>query len=100
MRKLILFAAIALGACSPTRAPDPAATAAASEPKVWIRSDGRRASESPALVRQFTADKSACVGNATTVSDAAEDCMRGKGYIYVPQSQAPQIAAQLAAGRG
>jgi hypothetical protein len=52
------------------------------------------------LLRDFDNDKSACVGDADYVSAAAEDCMRKRGYIFVPKDQAPKIAAELSARRG
>jgi hypothetical protein len=106
MKKFWPLILIGLGACQSTAsapprvasAAPPAATASSGE-RVWLRTDGQRASSSPVLLGAFNSDKAACVGDADYVSTAAEDCMQKRGYVFVPQDQAPKIAADLAARR-
>ncbi len=104
MKRGLLLLAVALGGCQSTVSTPVRTTvvetAAPSSEKVWLRTDGQRASSSPALLAKFEADKAACVGDADEVTDESEDCMRSKGYIFVDQRRAPQMAAQLAARRG
>jgi hypothetical protein len=107
MKNLWPLGLLLLAACQSTSRParpvatiaPPAQTATASGERVWLRTDGQRASSSPRLLSAFNQDKADCIGEAETVSPAAEQCMRRHGYIFVPQSQAPQIAADLAAKR-
>ena len=102
MKRLSLIFVIALAGCQSTAVQRPAAPVAATAPlgeRVWLRMDGQRASSSPTLLAKFNADKSTCIGDAQFVSDAAEACMKTKGYTYVAASEAPQIAASLAARR-
>ena len=95
----------------------------ATAPKMlWLRADGQRASDNPALRTQFELDGTACLGernkaslSGVTVSggglagmaaaadrSAAADtvqrgCMAEKGYLLVPEDQAEAKQAELAA---
>ncbi len=102
MKKAILIVSLALGGCQSSTRPA-AIPAVVAQPQsqdyVWLRRDGQRASSSPVLLAQFNSDKRACIGDATEVTSESESCMNTKGYIYVRSSEAPTIAAQLAAAR-
>jgi hypothetical protein len=103
MKKFGPLTLLLLGACQSTTRPERVSVAAApparSAPaeRVWLRTDGQRASSSPVLLEAFNTDKAACVGEADSVSSAAEDCMRRRGYIFVARDEAPRMAAELQA---
>jgi hypothetical protein len=99
---MIAGALVLAGCQSTTPAPPPAAAPAAPAggEYVWLRTDGQRASGSATLMARFNADKRACIGDSQEVSDEDEACMRERGYIFVPASDAPRIAADLAARGG
>ncbi|MGA2056619.1 MAG: hypothetical protein ABSG88_15055 [Bradyrhizobium sp.] len=95
----------------------------AQQPKMlWLRADGQRASDDPALRTQYELDSTSCLGErnkanlsgvtfangslaglaaAQNRSDAADTvqrgCMAEKGYLFVPEDQAPAKQAELAA---
>ncbi len=88
---------------------------------VYVRADGRSAADGVALVHQEMLDETICNGeadkaklaaganyHANIFAHAAEEqnraesvwsvkdgCMAAKGYVRVPETQAPQIAAML-----
>lgn len=89
---------------------------------LWLRADGQRASDNPALRTQFELDGTACLGErnkanlsgvtvtggglmgvaaAVERSEAADTvqrgCMAEKGYLLVPEDQATARQAELAA---
>ena len=101
MKRFLLIFVVAVGGCQSSTVQRPVAPVpvVSSGERVWLRLDGQRASSSPTLLAKFNADKAACIGDATIVSDTAEACMRQKRYTYVAASEAPQIAASLAARR-
>jgi hypothetical protein len=69
------------------------------EEMVWIRTDGQRGAGNPALQRQYEIDVVACPGAAQR-SPAAAPCMRERGYILAPRSQAESLLQDFArAGR-
>jgi hypothetical protein len=112
MRTFAIAAAlcVALGGC-------------AAQPKMlWLRADGQRAVDNPALRTQFELDGTACLGernkanlSGVTVTggglagiaaaadrSAAADtvqrgCMAEKGYLLVPEDQAQAKQAELVA---
>lgn len=100
--------ALALGGCVTTPPP---------EERVWVRTDGQKGSEVPALAQQFEIDKTICLGEtqktavgmapiyyqgvagatqasaiegqrAQALEQVIAGCMAGKGYVYVLKSQA------------
>ena len=99
MKKLLFIFPLLLAGCQSTtrQAEPPRPTTSASTERVWLRLDGQRASGSPVLLAKFQKDKAACVKDVDFVSEAAEGCMKDRGYIFVPSSEAPRVAAQLAA---
>jgi hypothetical protein len=102
MKQSLLILALMLGGCQSTVATAPMRTVVvdkAPEERIWLRTDGQRASSSRRLLASFEADKAACIRDEDEVTAESEDCMRHKGYIYVEQSRAPAMAAQLAARR-
>lgn len=110
LNSLALFSALVLAGCAQT-------------PKsLWIRADGMRLAENPALKTQFDLDITSCLGErnkaalsgvtvsggglagiaaAVDRSNAADSvgrgCMAEKGYFLVPEDQAPAKQAELAA---
>lgn len=100
-----------------------ALAACAQQPKMlWLRADGQRAADDPALRTQYGLDATACLGErnkadlsgttfangglAAAVASAQRSneadtvqrgCMAQKGYLLVPEDQAPARQAELAA---
>jgi uncharacterized lipoprotein YajG len=95
---------------------------AAAPKMLWLRADGQRGSENPVLKTQYELDATACLGErnkanlsgvtftggglaglaaAQNRSDAADTvqrgCMAEKGYLLVPEDQASEKQAELAA---
>jgi hypothetical protein len=96
--------------------------ATAPPPMQWIRTDGKRAAGDVVLAQQFDVDRTVCLGerqkaamSGTTFvngsiaaavaardrgnsADAvASGCMAEKGYLLVPEDQAEQRRAEMAA---
>ena len=92
-----------------------------SEPYVWVRSDGKRMSGNIELLKRGQLDLAICNGEAgksnaampvvvgqpntyamaitsgqrnTALSSIVVGCMAQKGYLYLPQSQAANIASR------
>lgn len=115
-RRGVIALALTLGAC--THAAPPAMT--------WVRTDGQKASDNPALAQQGEIDKTVCIGDAQRVNlsaltpvetsrfswgldsnvesqrsqasmDAIKGCMAQKGYVLVPVDQAEAVREQFAA---
>jgi len=65
----------------------------------WVRTDGRKVGDDPALLQQGKADITFCHANldATAADEAARACMRQKGYALVPKDQAEEARAGYAA---
>lgn len=95
------------------------------DPLVWVRTDGQRASGNPALEQQYQIDSTICLGqrqqsaanmdpvyyrglvgamqadmiqNQRTagLDQVIEGCMAQRGYVHVPASQAAATAASFA----
>jgi hypothetical protein len=106
---LVMAMAVAVSGC------------AAPMKSIYVRADGRRGSDDPALAAQFDLDTNICVGEAQKAnlsgvtlaggglagvvaqaqrSNAAGDvrigCMAQKGYVYVPEDQAAAKSAEFA----
>ena len=96
MKKLFPIIGLVVAGCQSTAPQRPPAPVASTE-RVWLRLDGQPASSSPVLLDRFNRDKAACVKDADFVSEAAEKCRKDRGYVFVPASEAPRLAAQLAA---
>jgi len=66
----------------------------------WVRTDGRKIADDPALLQQGRTDMAACNANLDTGSptEAARGCMAQKGYVLVRRDQAEDVRASYAAG--
>lgn len=89
---------------------------------LWVRADGQRASENPVLKTQYELDSTSCLGErnkaalsgvtmtgggfegivasaerSNAADTVARGCMAEKGYLMVPEEQAPAKQAELAA---
>ena len=66
----------------------------------WVRTDGRKIADDPALLQQGRTDIVACNANLDTgsPSEAARGCMAQKGYVLVRRDQAEDVRASYAAG--
>jgi hypothetical protein len=66
----------------------------------WVRTDGRKIADDPALLQLGRTDIAACNANLDTGSptDAARRCMAQKGYVVVRRDQAEEVRASYAAG--
>ena len=66
----------------------------------WVRTDGRKIADDPALLQQGRTDIAACSANLDTGSptDGARGCMAQKGYVLVRRDQAEDVRASYAAG--
>ena len=68
----------------------------------WVRTDGRRIVDDPALLEQGKIDIAFCHANldAGAADEAARGCMAQKGYALVRKDQAEEARAAYAAQRG
>jgi len=108
-RVAALSAALALAEC-------------ATAPKMmWLRADGQRARDNPALATQYELDSTSCLGErnkaalsgvtftggglagiaagverSNAADTVARGCMAEKGYLQVPEEMAEAKAAELA----
>ena len=66
----------------------------------WVRTDGRKIADNPALLQEGKTDIAACNANLDTGSptEAARGCMARKGYVLVRRDQAEDVRASYAAG--
>jgi hypothetical protein len=66
----------------------------------WVRTDGRKVADDPALLQQGKSDIAVCNANLDTGSpnDTARVCMAQKGYTLVRRDQAEDVRAAYAAG--
>lgn len=100
-------AILALAACdrmAPERqmaapAAAPAQQSAQQETMVWVRTDGQRGSGNPELERQYQTDTQTCL-RGEVVTAEARACMEGRGYAYVPRSQADATLRYFASRSG
>jgi hypothetical protein len=95
----IALALLGLVGCHGAPLQQAAAPAPVAEELVWIRTDGQRGSGNPVLQRQYEIDVAACPGAAQR-SPAAASCMRQRGYILAPISQAESLSEDFARARG
>ena len=67
----------------------------------WVRTDGRRIVDDPALLMQGETDIALCNANlnSSSVDQGARKCMGLKGYALVPKDQAEDARASFAAGQ-
>ncbi len=106
MRGIFIAGALSVtlaGCFSTTSAPPPSYTPVSTEALVWVRTDGQSGRANPALADIFASDRSGCGVSAQSNNQAlraAESCMRGRGYVLVPVSQAEATAAQFRAAAG
>ncbi len=73
---------------------------ATSKPEMaWVRIDGRRILDDPALLKQGETDVALCNANldAGAVDEGARKCMSQKGYALVRKDQAEETRAGFAA---
>ena len=68
----------------------------------WVRTDGRRIVDDPALLEQGKTDIASCHANldAGAADEAARGCMAQKGYALVQKDQAEEARAAYAAQHG
>ena len=66
----------------------------------WVRTDGRKIADNPALLQEGKTDIATCNANLDTGSstEAARGCMARKGYVLVRRDQAEDVRASYAAG--
>lgn len=95
----IAIAIVGLAGCHGVPQRQAAAPATSAEEMVWIRTDGQRGSGNPILQRQYEIDVAACRG-AVQRSPAAAPCMRQRGYVLAPISQAESLLEEFARARG
>ena len=65
----------------------------------WVRTDGRKIADDPALLQQGKSDIAACDANldSGTPTASARGCMAQKGYVLVQRDQAEDVRAAYAA---
>jgi hypothetical protein len=61
----------------------------------WVRTDGRKIADDPALLQQGKSDVAACDANLDSGSPtaSARGCMAQKGYVLVRRDQAEDVRA-------
>ena len=66
----------------------------------WVRTDGRKIADDPALLQQGKSDIATCDANldSGTPTASARGCMAQKGYVLVRRDQAEDVRAAYAAG--
>src|ERR1700686_196070 len=64
----------------------------------WVRTDGRRIAEDPALLQQGKTDVALCRANldAGSANETARTCMSQRGYTLVQKDQAEDVRAAYA----
>ncbi len=75
---------------------------ATSKPEMaWVRTDGRRIVDDPALLKQGETDIALCSANLDSggVDEGARKCMRLKGYALVRKDQAEDARAGFGAAQ-
>ena len=65
----------------------------------WVRTDGRKIADDPALLQQGKSDIASCDANldSGTPTASARGCMAQKGYVLVRRDQAEDVRAAYAA---
>ena len=65
----------------------------------WVRTDGRKMADDPALLQQGKSDIAACDANldSGTPTASARGCMAQRGYVLVRRDQAEDVRAAYAA---
>jgi hypothetical protein len=63
----------------------------------WVRTDGRKIADDPALLQQGKSDIAACDANldSGTPTASARGCMAQKGYVLVRRDQAEDVRAAV-----
>ena len=86
---VVLFLALALLSGCATSKPEMA----------WVRTDGRKILDDPALLKKGETDIALCNANLDSgaVDEGARKCMGLKGYALVPKDQAEDARAGFAA---
>jgi hypothetical protein len=92
LRLCAIVPLIELSACvttTPSSLPDMA----------WVRTDGRKIADDPALLQQGKSDIASCDANldSGTPTASARGCMAQKGYVLVRRDQAEDVRAAYAA---
>ena len=64
----------------------------------WVRTDGRRITDDPALLQQGKADIALCHADldAGSANETARTCMAQRGYALVQKDQAEELRAAYA----
>src|ERR1700722_2230844 len=64
----------------------------------WVRTDGRRITDDPALLQQGKADVALCHADldAGSANETARTCMAQRGYALVQKDQAEELRAAYA----
>ena len=64
----------------------------------WVRTDGRRIADDPALLQQGKADIALCHADldAGSTNETARTCMSQRGYTLVQKDQAEEVRAAYA----
>ena len=64
----------------------------------WVRTDGRRITDDPALLQQGKADIALCQADldAGSANETARTCMAQRGYALVQKDQAEEVRAAYA----
>ena len=71
---------------------------AASPDMAWVRTDGRRIADDPALLQQGKTDIALCHADldAGSANETARTCMGQRGYTLVQKDQAEDVRAAYA----
>ena len=75
------------------------ATSRPTKPEMaWVRTDGRKILDDPALLQQGRTDIAFCHANldASAADEAARACMAQKGYALVEKDRAEEVRAAYA----
>jgi hypothetical protein len=77
------------------------ATMKAAPEMAWVRTDGRRIADDPALLQQGKTDIALCHADldAGSANETARTCMSQRGYTLVQKDQAEEVRAAYATGR-
>jgi hypothetical protein len=73
-------------------------TTKAAPEMAWVRTDGRRITDDPALLRQGKSDIALCRADldAGSANETARACMGQRGYTLVQKDQAEEVRAAYA----
>ena len=87
----LLFLVLALSSGCATSKPE----------KAWVRTDGRKILDDPALLKKGETDIALCNANLDggAVDEGARKCMGLRGYALVPEDQAEDARAGFAAAQ-